>query len=75
MNRCLGFKQKMKTVMAPYQDVCKDMEKAKQSRVTFFFTRTYLLLHHTLYIVQISARNTNIIPINTNANVIMFSNH
>jgi len=70
MDRCLGFKQEMKTVRHHTQTE-KDTEKAKQSRVTLLFTKSSLSLNNTLYIVQIS----DIIPINTKANVIIFMNH
>jgi hypothetical protein len=35
MDRCLIFKHEMETVIAPYKDMYKDMQKMKQSSSRF----------------------------------------
>jgi hypothetical protein len=50
-------------------------QRRPRNQGSLYFTKACLSLHHTLYIARVSARNTDSIPINTNANVIVFINH
>jgi hypothetical protein len=70
----------VEAVMALYKEVYKDMPKAKHQRLPPFFTKSSVspfAMH--LYFVsspqQLSARNTNLTPININTNVCMIINH
>lgn len=40
MDGCLKFKCKMEAVMAPDMEVYKDMQKAKQLKITSFFIKS-----------------------------------
>jgi hypothetical protein len=62
--------------VAPYKDVYNEMQKkAKQPKVTSFFTKSRLPLRLALCVVlspkQLSPRNADIMPINANTNVVI----
>jgi hypothetical protein len=52
IKRFLKFKLNMEAVMAPYSDAYKDMQKAKQAKITSFFTKSSVfssVLHSVLF--------------------------
>jgi hypothetical protein len=77
MNKCLKFKHKMEDVMASYREVYEDMQKQQSNRRSPLAVFCLPLRHALCHSITLttSARNTNMIPVNTDTNVFVPINH